>query len=60
VIVQQTTPKSRVNANWALRGVRFGTADRAKVNEAMATIVERMQREFWLSEQATRRLPTAD
>jgi len=40
--------------------VRFGTADRAKVNEAMATIVERMQREFWLSEQATRRLPTAD
>ncbi len=60
VIVRQTTPKSRVDANWALPGIRFGTADRAKVNEAMATIVERMQREFRLSEQATHGLPTAD
>jgi hypothetical protein len=49
VIVQQTRPKSRFDANWAVRGVKFGRADRDKANEAIATIVERMQREFRLS-----------
>jgi hypothetical protein len=51
VIVQQTTPRSRFDANWALRGVKFGQAGRETVNEALATIVERMQREFRLSEE---------
>jgi hypothetical protein len=50
VIVEQTTPKSRFDANWAVRGVKFGKADREKVNEAIVTIVERMQREFRLSD----------
>ena len=50
VIVEQTTPKSRFDANWAVRGVKFGKADREKVNEAIATIVERMQREFRLAD----------
>jgi len=49
VIVQQTTPKSRIDANWALRGVKFGRADREKANQAIAGIVERMQQEFKLS-----------
>jgi hypothetical protein len=51
VIVQQTKPRSRFDANWALRGVKFGKADRETVNEALATIVERMEREFRLSEE---------
>jgi hypothetical protein len=46
VIVQRTTPKSRFDANWTLRGVRFGKADREKANVAVTTIVERLQREF--------------
>jgi hypothetical protein len=50
VIVQQTMPKSRFDANWAVRGVKFGKADREKVNEAIAAIVERMQREFRLAD----------
>jgi hypothetical protein len=49
VIVQQTTPKSRFDANWALRGVKFGKADREKANAAIASIVERLQREYRLS-----------
>jgi hypothetical protein len=49
VIVQQTRPKSRFDANWLLRGVKYGRADRDKANEALAAIVERMQREFKLS-----------
>jgi hypothetical protein len=50
VIVRSETPKSRLDANWAIRGIKFGTADRDKSSKAIATIVERMQREFKLSE----------
>ncbi len=50
VIVQQTKPKSRLETNWTVRGLRFGRADRAKVDKTLATIVERMQREFLLSD----------
>jgi hypothetical protein len=51
VIIQHSTPRSRFDANWALRGVKFGKASRETVNETLATIVERMQREFRLSEE---------
>src|SRR5450631_4872002 len=51
VIVQRTAPKSRFDTNWAVRGVKFGKAGRETVTEALATIVERMQREFRLSEE---------
>jgi hypothetical protein len=50
VIVQRTTPKSRFDSNWVLRGVKFGKADREKANEALTAIVARMQREFRLSD----------
>jgi hypothetical protein len=49
VIVQRETPKARLDANWALKGVRFGKADRDKSRKALTTIVERMQREFVLA-----------
>jgi hypothetical protein len=50
VIVQRTTPQSRFDPNWVLRGVKFGKADREKANEALTAIVDRMQREFRLSD----------
>jgi hypothetical protein len=49
VIVQRETPKERLDANWAIRGVRYGHADRNKCSKALTTIVERMQREFILA-----------
>lgn len=49
VIVQRETPKELLDANWAVKGVRFGKADRDKSSKALATIVERMQREFVLA-----------
>jgi hypothetical protein len=49
VLVQRQTPKERLAANWALKGVRFGKADRDKCSRALTTIVERMQREFILA-----------
>jgi hypothetical protein len=45
VIVQRETPKARLDANWAIRGVRYGE----KCSKALTTIVERMQREFNLA-----------
>lgn len=50
VIVRRETPKFYLDPNWAIRGVRFGIADRKIANEALATVVERMKREFLLSD----------
>jgi hypothetical protein len=50
VIVQRTTPKSRFDANWAIRGVKFGKADREKANKAVTSVVERMKGHFRLSD----------
>jgi hypothetical protein len=50
VVIKRETPKSRLDANWAIRGVRFGRADRDKSSQALATIVERAQRYFSLAE----------
>lgn len=57
VIVQHVTPESHFDANWALRGVRFGKADREKANKAVLSVVERMQREFRLSDDWERSEP---
>jgi hypothetical protein len=48
VVVQRETTKSRQDANWTIKGIRFGRADRDKSSQALATIVQRMQREFSL------------
>ena len=50
VMVRHEKPKSRLDPNWVIRGVKFGKADRKMANEALATVVERMQREFLLSD----------
>jgi hypothetical protein len=49
VIVQRETPEASLDANWGIRGVRFGRADRDKCSLALTTIVERMQRDFSLA-----------
>jgi hypothetical protein len=50
VVVRRRKPGSRFDANWEIRGAKFGQADRMMANEALATIVERMQKEFRISE----------
>jgi hypothetical protein len=50
VVVAHETPKSHPGSNWAIRGVKFGKADRTIANEALDGVVEGMQREFRLSE----------
>ena len=48
--VKDEIAKSRTDPNWAVRGVRFGKADRDKSGKVLATVVEQMQREFSLTD----------
>jgi hypothetical protein len=50
VLVQRETPKADSGVNWSIRGVRFGKVDREKSGQALATVVERMQRKFSLAD----------
>jgi hypothetical protein len=50
VVVEQTKPKSRAAANWSLRGIKFGKADRGIASAALTACVQRMQQDFWLAE----------
>ena len=49
VIIQRITPKSRLDATWEIRAIRFGGMDRQIARKALAPIVERMQQEFRLT-----------
>jgi hypothetical protein len=49
VIVEWTKRSSLVEANWSIRGIRFGRADRNKAGDAVNRIVQRMQCDFNLS-----------
>ena len=51
VIVRQKTPRSRQDVNWELKGVKFGKADKKRVNDALHGIVKQMQREFRVTDQ---------
>jgi len=51
VFIELTDLKSPGGSSWAIRGVRFGKADRDKSRSALATIVERMQTKFRVSEE---------
>ena len=50
VLIERIKPQSRTDANWTIKGVRFGTADRDKSRKVLGTIVEQMQREFDLDD----------
>jgi hypothetical protein len=49
VFVERTKRASILEANWALKGIKFGRADRSKAGDAVNRIVERMQCDFNLS-----------
>src|SRR5262249_48318629 len=54
VIVEARRPQSRLAANWAIKGVKFGRCDRNKAGQALSVIVARMQGEFALSGERAR------
>jgi hypothetical protein len=58
VIIERAGSKSRLDANWAIRGVKYGSSDREKAAQAVAAITARMQSEFRLSEDDPARAKT--
>jgi hypothetical protein len=50
VVIGSTSPKSRLDVNWELRGIKFGRADREIARQALRPIVERMQQQFCVSD----------
>ena len=52
VIVGRKTPKSHLDPNWEVQGAKFGKADRKLVEETLASVVQRMQKELVLAEEA--------
>jgi hypothetical protein len=58
VIVERAEPKSLLDTNWAIKGVKYGRSDREKAAQAVATIAARMQSEFRLSENDPARTKT--
>jgi hypothetical protein len=52
VLVRLRRPKSPPEPNWEVRGLKFGNADRKSVNDAVATVVTRLQQEFQLQPHA--------
>ena len=46
VWLEKRTPKSRDDANWKVKGIKYGKSDRAACDAALSDIVERLQQEF--------------
>jgi hypothetical protein len=50
VFVERASPKSLAETNWTLKGIKFGKAEREPCNAALSVIVERLKREFEISD----------
>jgi cold shock CspA family protein len=50
IIVEHVVPKSPGDANWAVKGVKYGKADRERCSAAISSCVEEKQREFDVSD----------
>jgi hypothetical protein len=50
IIVERVIPKLPGGANWAVKGIKFGKADRAQCSAAISKLVEDGQLEFEISD----------
>jgi hypothetical protein len=50
LVAHQNSGKSRKEANWAVKGVKFGKAEREQCNSALSVIIERLKREFEIAD----------
>jgi hypothetical protein len=49
IIVERVSPASPAATNWAVKGVKYGKAERDRCDVALSACVEEMQREFEVS-----------
>jgi CspA family cold shock protein len=50
IIVERIVPTTASGANWALKGIKYGKADRDQCSATISTRLEEWQREFELSD----------
>jgi hypothetical protein len=50
VIVERIIPRSRAEAGWAVKGIRYGRANRSRCDAALAKVVKPLQFEFDVSD----------
>jgi hypothetical protein len=50
VVLERSSTSTPDTANWAIKGIRFGKAERVKCNVAIISVVERMQRQYEVSD----------
>jgi hypothetical protein len=50
VMLERAAADSPADANWKIKGIRFGRAERDKCNVALISVVERMQRQYEVSD----------
>lgn len=50
IIIERVVPKLSGEANWALKGVKYGKADRERCGAAISSFVEAGLREFEISD----------
>ena len=51
VIIEHVVPETSVGANWAVKGVRYGRADRDRCEAALGMSLHEKQREYTLSDE---------
>jgi hypothetical protein len=50
IIVERVVPESPGAANWAIKGVKYGKAERDRCNAAISNFVKKGQHEFDVSD----------
>ncbi len=50
ILVERVARKSSDEANWAVKGVKFGKSEREQCNSALTVIIERLRREFEIAD----------
>jgi hypothetical protein len=50
IILERTARSASGDANWAVKGVKFGKSDRERCNSALSVIIERLKREFEIAD----------
>jgi hypothetical protein len=50
IVVERIARKSSEEANWAIKGVKFGKSERDQCNSALSVIIDRLKQEFEISD----------
>jgi len=50
VLVERVARNLSGEANWAVKGVKFGKSEREQCNSALTVIIERLRREFEIAD----------